>query len=115
MHLTLSTLRQQYQQVKSVMNKCLACAKARATLSHQLMADLPRPRITRPSRVFTDCGIDYAGPLQVRLAAGRGQKLHSCYIALFVCFATKALHVELVMDYSTDAFIAVFERFTSYV
>jgi hypothetical protein len=32
------------------------------------------------------------------------------YIALFVCFSTKAVHLELVGDLTTESFLAVFKR-----
>jgi hypothetical protein len=35
------------------------------------------------------------------------------YIALFVCFSTKAVHLELVGDLTTASFLAAFKRFTS--
>ncbi|XP_053598634.1 uncharacterized protein LOC106693298, partial [Microplitis demolitor] len=35
------------------------------------------------------------------------------WIAVFVCLATSAIHIEIVTDYSTDAFVAAFRRFTS--
>lgn len=35
------------------------------------------------------------------------------YIALFVCLVTKALHLELVGDLSTDGFLAAFRRFVA--
>ncbi|XP_014215483.1 uncharacterized protein LOC106644477 [Copidosoma floridanum] len=35
------------------------------------------------------------------------------YIAVFVCLATKATHIEVVSDYSTPAFLAAFRRFVS--
>ncbi|XP_018396272.1 PREDICTED: uncharacterized protein LOC108774619 [Cyphomyrmex costatus] len=32
---------------------------------------------------------------------------------MFVCFATKAVHIELVSDLTTDTFLAAFKRFIS--
>ena len=116
--LTFSTLRQSMwilnprPQIKSVIFKCVTCAKIRATLASQLMADLPASRVSRIDRAFVHCGIDYAGPLKVRMTGGRGIKSQQCYIAVFVCLSTKAIHLELVSDYSSPAFIAAYKRFT---
>ncbi|XP_070519420.1 uncharacterized protein [Cardiocondyla obscurior] len=117
--LTLSTLRQEYwvlsarAQVKTVVHNCIRCAKIRAKLTCQIMANLPAMRVTRPKKVFKNCGVDYAGPLQVRMAGGRGQKSHACYIVIFVCCAVKAVHLEISTNYSTEAFIAALQRFIS--
>ena len=35
------------------------------------------------------------------------------YIAIFVCMATRAVHIEVVEDYTSEAFIAAFHRFTA--
>ena len=35
------------------------------------------------------------------------------YISIFICMATRAVHIELVEDYSSEAFIAAFHRFTA--
>ena len=117
--LTLNTLRQTFwvlnprPQVKSVIFNCLTCAKVRAKLSTQIMANLPPRRVLRPPRVFTDCGVDYAGPLRLRLASARGHKSHAGYIVIYVCFAIKAVHLEIATDYTSEAFIASFQRFVS--
>jgi hypothetical protein len=98
--------------VKSVVKHCVICQRTKPLLAHQLMGDLPASRVT-PSRPFTTSGLDYAGPFQVRTTKGRGHRSYKAYIALFVCFVTRALHLELVSDLTTSAFIAAFRRFTS--
>ncbi len=35
------------------------------------------------------------------------------YICLFVCLAVKAVHLELVSDLTTDAFVAALRRFVA--
>ncbi|GFU01433.1 uncharacterized protein TNCV_1994611 [Trichonephila clavipes] len=74
------------------------------------MGDLPTHRVT-PSRPFSVCGVDYAGPINILRYRGRGAKTTKGYIALFVCFVTKALHLELVSDLTSEAFIASLKRF----
>ncbi|GFV94982.1 uncharacterized protein TNCV_1029801 [Trichonephila clavipes] len=76
----------------------------RATTSKQLMGDLPTHRVT-PSRPFSVCGVDYAGPINILRYRGRGAKTTKGYIALFVCFVTKALHLELVSDLTSEALL----------
>jgi len=77
-----------------------------------MMSDLPGPRVT-PSRPFLHTGIDYAGPVMLRTTKGRGHKTHKAFIAVFVCLSTKAVHVDVASDYTAEAFLAVFRRFTS--
>lgn len=71
------------------------------------------PSRCRPSSPFENIGIDYAGPYQVRDSAGRGKKSHKAYLGVFICHATRAVHLELVHDYSTAAFLAAFDRLIS--
>ncbi|GFW89683.1 integrase catalytic domain-containing protein [Trichonephila clavipes] len=77
-----------------------------------MMSDLPSSRIS-PAPSFMHCGVDYAGPFQIKIIQGRGSKSFKAYIALFVCFTTRAIHIELVTDLSADAFIAALKRFFS--
>ena len=76
------------------------------------MGDLPKVRVT-PSSPFNRSGVDYAGPLKVRLSKTRGKGTTKGYIAVFICLATRAVHLEIVEDYSSEAFISAFHRFTS--
>lgn len=98
--------------VKSKIKKCLICAKLNAMARPQQMGDLPRVRVT-PAKPFWNAGIDFAGPYQVLMSRGRGAKTHKAYIAVFVCMSTKAIHLELVGDLTSDAFIAAFRRFVA--
>lgn len=117
--LTLSTLRTRFwvlqarKLVKTEVYNCVACARIRAELPSQLMGSLPPARVNRPAHAFADTGVDYAGPVRVRMAGGRGVRAQNAYIAVFVCLATKAIHLELVTDYTSPAFLAAFDRFTS--
>ncbi|GFX04548.1 integrase catalytic domain-containing protein [Trichonephila clavipes] len=77
-----------------------------------MMSDLPSSRIS-PAPAFMRCGVDYAGPFQIKTIKGRGSKSFKAYIALFVCFTTRDVHLELVTDLSADAFIAAPKRFIS--
>ncbi|XP_070526042.1 uncharacterized protein [Cardiocondyla obscurior] len=119
LQLTLRTLRQQFwilrarSLVKNEIHQCVVCVRERAEASTQLMGNLPMTRVTPPPREFSWCGLDYAGPVRVRASAGRGISTKKAYIALFICLSTRAVHLELVGDYSTPAFIGVFTHFCS--
>lgn len=74
------------------------------------MGSLPKVRIT-PTLPFCTTGVDYAGWFQIKDRQGRGCKISKAYIAVFVCFATRALHLELVSDLTTEAFLTALKRF----
>ncbi|XP_018367943.1 PREDICTED: uncharacterized protein LOC108764289 [Trachymyrmex cornetzi] len=115
---TLSYIRHDYwiiggrSTVRSFILKCVRCARYRQKRAQQLMGQLPPERIT-PSRPFTHTGVDYASPFVIKTWKGKNAKTYKAYIALFVCYATSAIHLELVTDYTADRFIAAFKRFTA--
>ncbi|XP_028173713.1 uncharacterized protein LOC114362479 [Ostrinia furnacalis] len=74
------------------------------------MGNLPNSRL-HLEYPFLETGVDYAGPVLIADRKGRGCKLVKCYICVFVCLATKALHLELVSDLTKEAFIAALNRF----
>lgn len=73
------------------------------------MAPLPLSRTT-PARAFSSLGVDYCGPVQVKVRPGRTNVILKAYICVFVCLVTRAVHLELVSDMTTQAFIAAFRR-----
>lgn len=98
--------------VKKHIHQCLTCAKQKATARTQIMGDLPKERVT-PSRAFLNSGVDFCGPFQILNNKGRGAKTRKAYIALFICMSTKAIHLELVGDLTSEAFIGAFKRFVA--
>ncbi|XP_014208620.1 uncharacterized protein LOC106639491 [Copidosoma floridanum] len=101
------------RKVKAFLRSCVTCARLQARSAVQLMAFLPRSRVT-PFRAIGRTGIDYAGPFHVLAAKGRGVHTTKGYIAIFVCLTTKALHLELVGDLSTVSFLAALTRFSGH-
>lgn len=98
--------------VKRHVHKCLTCARQSATAKNQVMGDLPKQRVV-PARPFLHSGVDFAGPYSILMSKGRGMKTSKAYISIFVCMATRAVHLELVGDMTTEAFIGAFRRFVS--
>lgn len=76
------------------------------------MGDLPHDRVSN-SRPFLNVGVDYCGPLHIKEKRFRNRNKIKVYIAIFVCMATKAVHLEVVSDLSTEAFIASLKRLFS--
>ncbi|KAG8189020.1 hypothetical protein JTE90_025463 [Oedothorax gibbosus] len=94
------------QAIKKALHNCLPCKAARAKCDKQIEAPLPAERLI-PCKPFDTTGIDFAGPVYVRGANAPKKS----YIALFACSITRALHIELVSDLTTDTFIMALQRF----
>ncbi|XP_050563300.1 uncharacterized protein LOC126912915 [Spodoptera frugiperda] len=98
--------------VRAHIRRCAPCIRYAATTKQQFMGELPACRVT-PSKPFLNSGVDYAGPINMRVSKGRGQRSYKGYICLFVCMATRAVHIEAVSDLTTEGFLAAFKRFIS--
>ncbi|KAL5490750.1 hypothetical protein EMCRGX_G015929, partial [Ephydatia muelleri] len=110
---TLTELRSRFWVVKGrsivrkLLHKCVDCKKVDGKpYASSLPPPLPEFRVTQ-STPFAFTGLDYAGPLYLK---GTGDKVWVC---LFTCCATKALHLDLVVDMTTEAFIRCFKRFVA--
>ncbi|GFT33539.1 integrase catalytic domain-containing protein [Trichonephila clavipes] len=76
------------------------------------MGNLPAIRLSA-GRAFLNVGIDFGGPFITKPNVSRSKVKLKSYLALFICMATKAVHLEVVSDLSADAFLAAFRRFIS--
>nr|XP_039257584.1 uncharacterized protein LOC120334188 [Styela clava] len=69
---TWTSLRQRFwivkggAMVKSVIRKCMFCRRRSSPVSKQIMADLPKERVTPGERPFTYVGVDYFGHFLVK-------------------------------------------------
>lgn len=93
-------------------HRCLQCFKVKPKTVFPIMGDLPSGRVT-PTRCFNISGVDYAGPFTVKLYRLRKIQPIKVYLCLFICFVSKAVHLEVATDLSTEAFIASLTRFIS--
>lgn len=100
------------QKTKAIINRCVVCTRFGGKTLMQKMGDLPEHRIV-PAKPFARSAVDYCGPFFVRSGLKRSKTVTKAYVAVFVCLVTKAAHLELVSDLSSEAFLAAFERFKS--
>lgn len=98
--------------IRQILFKCVVCARHRIANHPPLMADLPPSRVL-PSRPFSRVGVDYAGPFLLKEGRRKQAKSVKGYVALFICMIVKAVHIEVVSDLSTEAFLAALHRFVS--
>lgn len=115
--LVLTSLRQRFwivdglRTVKKILHKCIICFRLKAAATTQLMGSMPSVRVTAGGRAFQRIGTDFAGPVSVKNSRIRKPIIGKGYIVLFVCFTTKAIHLELASDLTTETFLACFKRF----
>lgn len=98
--------------IQSVLSRCVKCFRVKPKTFAPFMGNLPKERIIQ-NKPFSHSGVDYAGPFSITLSKIRGSKTMKAYICLFICFATKAIHLELCSDLTSDAFLAALRRFVA--
>lgn len=96
--------------IQRCLSKCHQCFKANPKVLTPPMGDLPSFRVNE-LRAFQSVCIDYAGPFMITMSKARGIKSTKAYVCVFVCCTVKAIHLELVSDLTSEAFLAAFQRF----
>ncbi|XP_043064478.1 uncharacterized protein LOC122320350 [Drosophila ficusphila] len=85
--------------VSAAASKCFICFRAKPLLSQHIIADLPKDRVNATSTSMVT-GLDTCGPFYYKTGV-RSKVPGKTYVCVFICFATKAMHLELVQDLST--------------
>ncbi|CAK1598326.1 unnamed protein product [Parnassius mnemosyne] len=76
------------------------------------MAPLPAARLI-PCNVFEHVGVDLGGPFFTKESLRRNARVERSYLALFICYSTKAVHLEVLSSLSSDCFLACLDRFVA--
>ena len=113
--LTMTYIRRDYwipslrRLTKKVIRACFGCKRFEATAFQKPPpGNLPVERTTG-SVPFQVVGVDYDGPISYKASSKR--ETGKAYILLFACSLTRAIHLELLSDQTTEGFIKSFKRF----
>ena len=87
---------------KQMVRSCVVCRKLRRPAHTTLMADLPADRLKMFAPPFTTTGVDLFGPFLLKY--GRNKTIKA-WGAIFTCATVRAVHVEIVENLSTPAFL----------
>ena len=88
---------------------CFGCKRFQApAFQYPQPGNLPVERTTG-SVPFQVMGVDYAGPISNKASSKR--ETGKAYILLFACSLTRAIHLELLSDQTTEVFINSFKQF----
>ena len=97
---------------RAICSQCITCRKYNPRPQPQLMADLPAARVT-PARAFSHTGMDLAGPFTIKMGHVRRPTNLKAHLCIFICLTYKAVHLEVLSETTTEAFLAAFQRFTA--
>ena len=126
------------QQTRKVWFACVTCQKLSSPPFQELAAPLPLNRLKK-AEAFNITGVDFAGPLYFKPVASKKTRRQAassepsteeapteedddpritthhckCYVCLFTCAVTRAVHLELVPDLSARSFLLAFRRFAA--
>lgn len=107
------------QIIKSVVHNCTVCIRYEQSPGEQLMGDLPADRVNE-TEPFLHTGVDFAGPFNIKKSPGRPASARNpnaattttkAWIVIFVCMATRAVHIDVVAGLTIEDFLGAFERF----
>ena len=93
--------------VKKIIHRCHVC-KRHEGKPYSTIPPPPLPSYrVEEAPPFSFTGVDFAGPLYIKIA----DKTSKVWICLYTCCVVRAIHLDLVPDMSTAAFIRSLKRF----
>ncbi|XP_028415551.1 uncharacterized protein LOC114538623 [Dendronephthya gigantea] len=93
------------------MSKCVICRRLEGPpYGNPEAPPLPEFRLSN-ELAFSKIGVDYAGPMYVKDMYSQSKDMHKVYISLYTCASSRALHLDLVPDMTSEAFVRSLERF----
>lgn len=98
---------QAHSAIKGIISRCTICRRLNSKTGEQKMADLPLDRITPDKPPFTNVGVDFFGPFEVKRARSHAKR----YGVIFTCLTTRAIHIEVAHSLDTDSCINALRRF----
>lgn len=98
--------------IRSRTIKCMSCFRASPSNQQPKMGQLPKFR-SQDVHVFHTVGVDIGGPFATKESTRRNAHVSKSYLCVFVCCATRAVHLEVLSSLSTECFLACFDRFTA--
>ena len=115
---TLYTIRHKFwlfdgkNQVRKIVRHCVTSIRHRPVPLHSQMANLPEARVEE-SPIFSHTGVDFFYPFFIKEKKFRNRTQVKAYGCVFICMATKAVHIEIVSNLTTEGFLGAFRRFIS--
>ncbi|GFX71174.1 RNA-directed DNA polymerase from mobile element jockey [Trichonephila clavipes] len=97
---------------RKTVHTCVVCFKCKPIPSSQIMGNLPYERVNM-APPFSITGLDLGGPYFVTYKHQRKGVLNKNYVCVCICFVTRAIHLEMLSDLTSDAIIATLKRFMS--
>ena len=92
--------------LRSVNYNALQC-RLFASIKPPRMSDLPIDRVMNNVRPFTNTGVEYFGPFEVKMFRRTVKK----WVCLFTCLSVPAVHLELVDSLDTPSCLDPVHRF----
>ena len=100
---------------RELIRHCTECRRIHATKRDQNYSDLPEFRLPQSpeNHAFSTVGIDAFGPFTIKVARTTRNTagIVKRWVIIFTCAQYRGIHLEVVHDISTDAFLNAFTRF----